>query len=117
MTLPRARPRRRRRRRRAQLRRPKRLWSGSAAWRRMWGSRVSSVSPFELGRVLFAAPDPPGDLHMRLISGDRETTVFQLGSDACSARRIEVTELVLERWHKASLSGHVDGGETATVRP
>jgi hypothetical protein len=35
-------------------------------------------------------PDPPGDLDVRLVGGDREATVLELGRHACAAGRLEI---------------------------
>src|SRR5215469_10062885 len=64
------------------------------------------------------ASDPPGDLHVRLVSRDREAAVVELRGDAGGARRLEIAQLVFDRrFQRPRFDRQAHGGVAASVRP
>src|SRR5436190_23816917 len=64
------------------------------------------------------AADSPGDLHVRLVGGDRETAVLELGSYPGAAGRLEVAQLVFERrLERPSLGRQPDCRVAAGIGP
>src|SRR5919198_4499163 len=81
-------------------------------------ARITVPPPRSRMRFLVPCADPPGDLHVRLISRDREATVLELRSYPCAGRRLEVAQLVVERrLERPGLDGQLDGGVAARVGP
>src|SRR5438270_4329061 len=64
------------------------------------------------------AADPPGDLHVGFVGRDRETAVLELRRDPCARRRLEIAQLVCERWHQGvGRARQPNRCEAAAIRP
>src|SRR5207244_7049627 len=80
-------------------------------------SSLLVLSMLWLARRQMAA-DPPGDLHVRLLGGEGEAAVFEPSGYPCIAGRLEVAQLVLERWlERRGLGGQPDRRVAAAVGP